>query len=75
MKMANLERLKRMLTDDLKALRDGKSVLGVDEMADSIEMVGAAFTVNANEIRSSKSDLARLATEYAIVLTKLDTPA
>lgn len=73
--MANLERLKRMLTDDLKALREGKGVLGIEAMADAIEMVGPAFTTNANEIRAAKNDVATLATEYAIVLAKLDRPA
>ena len=33
----NVEELRRMLADDLKALQDGKSVLGVGEMADGRE--------------------------------------
>ncbi len=72
MKMANLERLKRMLADDLKALREGKRVLGVDEMADEIEMVGPEYSVSAREIRAAKNDAATLATEYEVVLAKLD---
>jgi len=73
-KMANLDRLKRMLTDDLRLMRDGKGVLGVGEMADAIEMVGPEYSSNAREIRAAQHDAATLATEYAIVLTKLDRP-
>jgi hypothetical protein len=73
-KMANLDRLKRMLADDLKALREGKGVVGVEEMADAIEMVGPEYSSNAREIRAAQHNAATLATEYAIVLTKLDRP-
>jgi hypothetical protein len=37
----NVEELRRMLADDLKALQDGKSVLGVGEMADEVEKLGS----------------------------------
>jgi hypothetical protein len=48
----NVEELRRMLADDLKALQDGKSVLGVGEMADEVEKLGSPFTANAQRIRS-----------------------
>jgi hypothetical protein len=73
-KMANLDRIKRMLADDLKTLRDGEAVVGVEEMADAIEMVGPEYSSNAREIRAAQHDAARLATEYAIVLMKLERP-
>jgi len=73
--IVDLERLKRTLADDLKALREGKSVLGVSEMADALEALGPAYVVNAKAIRSSKNDPKGLTVEYALILEKLERPS
>src|SRR6266446_2021387 len=56
----NVEELRRMLADDLKALQDGKSVLGVGEMADEVEKLGSPFTANAQRIRSYENATRRI---------------
>jgi hypothetical protein len=71
----NVEALRRMLTDDFQALRDGKSVLGVGEMADEVEKLGSAFTANAQRIRSYENAPNLLRAQYAVVLGKLERPS
>ena len=71
----NVEELRRMLTDDFQALRDGKSVLGVGEMADEVEKLGSTFTANAQRIRSYENAPKLLRAQYAIVLGKLERPS
>src|SRR5258708_36536425 len=71
----NVEELRRMLTDDLQALRDGKSVLGVGEMADEVEKLGSTFTANAQRIRSYENAPKLLRAQYAVVLEKLARPS
>src|SRR6266446_4344516 len=71
----NVEELRRMLTDDLQALRDGKSVLGVGEMADEVEKLGSTFTANAQRIRSYENAPKLLRGQYAVVLGKLERPS
>jgi uncharacterized protein (DUF169 family) len=71
----NVEELRRMLTDDLQALRDGKSVLGVGEMADEVEKLGSTFTANAQRIRSYENAPKLLRAQYAVVLGKLERPS
>src|SRR6266853_7031280 len=56
----NVEEPRRMLADDLKALQDGKSVLGVGEMADEVEKLGSPFTANAQRIRSYENATRRI---------------
>jgi len=68
----NIEGLKWTLADDLNALREGKTVLGVDEIADAVEQLGPEYRVHARAIRSSKGDTQQLATQYAMVLEKLE---
>ena len=62
------EQLEKTLADDHQALMEGKSVLGIAEMADALEALGPAFRVNAKAIRSAR---ATLAAEYGIALSKL----
>ena len=71
----NVEELRRMLADDLQALRDGKSVLGVGEMADEVEKLGSTFTANAQRIRSYENAPKLLRAQYAVVLEKLEKPS
>jgi hypothetical protein len=68
----DLERLKRTLSDDLMALREGKSILGINELADDLEELGPDYRFHAQQIRLSKTDLGRLATEIVRVLEKLE---
>jgi len=68
----NVERLKHTLSDDLEALRAGKGILGIDEMAAAVEKLGTGFRFLAQNIRSSKADQVKLAAEYAKVLEKLE---
>src|SRR5258707_14071979 len=62
----NVEELRRMLAEDLQALRDGKSVLGVGEMADEVEKLGSSFTANALRIRSYENARKLLGAQYAV---------
>ena len=55
-----------MLADDLQALRDGKSVLEVGEMADEVEKLGSTFTANAQRIRSYENAPKLLRAQYAV---------
>jgi hypothetical protein len=71
----NVEELRRMLTDDFQALREGKSVLGVGEMADEVEKLGSTFTANAQRIRSYENAPKLLRAQYAVVLGKLERPS
>ncbi len=71
------ERLKRTLSDDLTALRRGKSVLGATELADELEQLGPDYRFLARSIREAWSrfaqpDLGKLATEYAKAIEKLE---
>jgi hypothetical protein len=70
-----VEELRRMLADDLQALRDGKSVRGVGEMADEVEKLGSTFKANAQRIRSYENAPKLLRAQCAVVLEKLARPS
>lgn len=63
--------LKRDLSDALVALRQGQSVLGIDDMAEELGK-HPSYEDHARAIRSSKTDAERLKAEIAVVLAKLE---
>ena len=64
--------LRRALAADLRALCEGKSVLGISGMTDALENLGAEYGVIAKAIRAAKDKPETLKTTYAMALAKLD---